>query len=114
VQEARTVRRNPNSMATQVREMPELELAMLKRSVDEIAAGCERCGHCNRTPLVGERVYLYAGGGMLCELCRTLRRERPMQSRLVHGPEFGHAVRIRITDARDGAATAGADPADPS
>jgi hypothetical protein len=90
-------------MATQVREMPELELAMLRRSVDEIAAGCERCGHCHRTPLVGERVYLYARAAMLCELCRALRSERPLESRLIHGPEFGHAVRIRITDARDAA-----------
>jgi hypothetical protein len=87
-------------MATQVREMPSLELAMLKRSVHEIGAGCERCDHCHRTPLVGERVYVYAGGVMRCELCRALRREAPLQSRQIHGPEFGHAVRIRITDTR--------------
>jgi hypothetical protein len=47
---------------------------------------------------VGERVYLYEADGMLCELCRALRREPPASSRLVHGPEFGHAV--RITDQR--------------
>jgi hypothetical protein len=87
-------------MGTQIREMPELELAMLKRSVGELAADCERCGHCHRTPLVGERVYLYASGMMLCELCRTVRHQAPVESRLVHGPEFGHAVRIRITDVR--------------
>lgn len=73
---------------------------MLRRSVGEIGAACERCEHCRRTPLVGERVYLYAAGRMLCELCRALTRDRPVDSRLVHGPEFGHAVRIRITDAR--------------
>jgi len=80
--------------------MPALELAMLKRSVGAIAAGCERCDRCHRTPLVGERVYVYDAGRMLCELCRGLRREPPTGSRLVRGPEFGHAVRIRITDQR--------------
>jgi hypothetical protein len=84
----------------QIREMPELERAMLRRSVEEIAADCERCAHCRRTPLVGERVYLFGAGRILCELCRTVAREQPVDSRLVHGPEFGHAVRIRITDAR--------------
>ena len=80
--------------------MPALELAMLKRSVGAIAAGCERCDRCHRTPLVGERVYVYDAGRMLCELCRAGRREPPTASRIVHGPEFGHAVRIRITDQR--------------
>ena len=88
-------------MAIEIREMPQLERAMLKRSVDTISAGCERCGHCRRTPLVGERVYVYAGGSMLCELCRTLKRDTPVSTRMIHGPEFGHAVRIRITDARE-------------
>jgi hypothetical protein len=83
--------------------MPEFELAMLKRSVGAIAAGCERCERCHRTPLVGERVYVYASGAMLCELCRSFKRDTPVSTRLVHGPEFGHAVRIRITDARDAA-----------
>jgi hypothetical protein len=35
---------------------------------------------------------------MLCDLCRALRPEEPVSSRLVHGPAFGHAV--RITDQR--------------
>lgn len=80
--------------------MPDLELALLRRSVGAIAAGAERCGHCRRTPLVGERIYLYESGEMLCELCRALRRERPAVSRTVHSPELGNAVRIRITDRR--------------
>ena len=87
-------------MRDSVRDMSELELAMLKRSVGAIAAGCERCAHCHRTPLVGERVYVYEADRILCELCRVLRRDPPSDSRLVHGPEFGHAVRIRITDQR--------------
>ena len=85
-------------METTVRDMPALELALLRRGVDELAAGCERCRHCHRTPLIGERVYVYEGGGMLCELCRSLERRPPTASRIVHGPEFGHTM--RITDHR--------------
>lgn len=78
--------------------MPALELALLRRGVDELAAGCERCGHCGRTPLVGERVYVYESGTMLCELCRAVDVRQPVTSRLMHGPEFGHTM--RITDHR--------------
>jgi hypothetical protein len=85
-------------METTVRDMPALELALLRRGLDELAAGCERCRHCRRTPLIGERVYVYEGGEMLCELCRTLERHRPAASHIVHGPEFGHTM--RITDRR--------------
>jgi hypothetical protein len=81
--------------------MPDLELALLRRSVDEMAAGCERCGRCHRTPLIGEKVYTYESGAVLCELCRALAREAPLESRLVHGPEFGHTM--RITDHRTAA-----------
>jgi hypothetical protein len=84
--------------------MPELELALLRRSVGAMAAGCEHCGRCNRIPLVGERVYMYESGEMLCELCRALRRDPPAVSRLVHHPELGNAVRIRITDRRSATA----------
>jgi hypothetical protein len=76
------------------REMPDLELALLRRSLDEMAAGSERCRHCHRTPLIGERVYAYDGDAILCELCRALERKPPSSSRIVHGPEFGHTMRI--------------------
>ena len=52
---------------------------------------------CHRTPLIGERVYVYEGGGMLCELCREVE-PGAAASRIVHGPEFGHT--LRITDHR--------------
>jgi hypothetical protein len=42
--------------------MPDLELALLHRGLDDIAAGCERCRRCRRAPLIGERVYTYASG----------------------------------------------------
>jgi hypothetical protein len=72
----------------------QLELALLRRGVDQRAAGRERCGRCERTPLIGERVYVYRGGSILCELCRVLERETPLQSRIMHGPEFGHTMKI--------------------
>jgi len=84
-------------MGTPVREMPALELALLRRGVDELSAGCERCERCQRTPLIGERVYVYDSGTILCELCRVLGHE-PLSSRIIHGPEFGHTM--RITDNR--------------
>jgi hypothetical protein len=78
--------------------MRELELALLRQGVSDMAAGCERCGHCQRTPLIGERVYVYDREEILCELCRSLRRQPPQDSRIIHGPEFGHTM--RITDHR--------------
>jgi hypothetical protein len=85
-------------MAASLREMLELELALLRRGLDERLAGSERCTCCNRTPLVGERVYVYASGVIACELCRERQPEAPLGTRVVHGPEFGHTM--RITDQR--------------
>jgi hypothetical protein len=86
------------SMATSVREIPELELALLRRGLNERSAGSERCGKCHRTPLIGERVYVYDSGLVACELCRQNQEAEPAASRTVHGPEFGHSM--RITDQR--------------
>jgi hypothetical protein len=81
-----------------LRDILELELALLRRGMDERDEGRERCHHCHRTPLIGEQVYLYERGSVLCELCRAGQRIAPLESRLVHGPAFGHT--IRITDRR--------------
>ncbi len=87
-----------SAMARELRDMAGLELALLRRGVTAMAAGCERCQECGRTPLIGERVYTYASGTALCELCRQVKRETPVTSHVVHGPEFGHTM--RITDQR--------------
>jgi hypothetical protein len=76
------------------RDMDELELALLRRGLDELSAECERCSVCRRSPLIGERIYGYASGAIVCELCKASRPEAPLNSRLVHGPEFGHTLRI--------------------
>ena len=70
------------------------ERALLRKSVEELSDGRPRCVHCHRTPLVGERVYLYAER-LVCELCRPRRREPPQRSELVHSPEHKRAVRVR-------------------
>ncbi len=85
-------------MEQTIRDILELELALLRKGIDERLAGSERCTCCRRTPLVGERVYVYASGTIACELCRGRQRDAPLQARTVHGPEFGHTM--RITDQR--------------
>jgi hypothetical protein len=59
-------------------------LVTLERpSVRALGAGRQRCAHCRRTPLVGERVFFY-GERMVCALCRHLRREPPGREDIVH------------------------------
>ena len=77
---------------------PELQLALVRRAADRRDADSERCRGCRRTPLVGERIYLDEQGGVYCELCRALEHEPLVRSRIVHGPEFGHTM--RLTDHR--------------
>jgi hypothetical protein len=85
-------------MTAYMRETADLELALLRRGVDERVAESERCGRCRRTPLIGESIYFYERGTMLCELCRQTENDVPVSSGLVHGPAFGHTM--RITDRR--------------
>jgi hypothetical protein len=76
----------------------DLELALLRRGVVARAGSIERCGRCQRTPLIGERVYIYERGVVRCELCRGVEHHPPAGSHVMHGPEFGHT--IRVTDRR--------------
>ncbi len=91
-------RGEPRPVATTYREMPELELALLRRGLEDMAAETEHCRRCQRTPLIGERVYALGSGAIVCELCRDRSEEALVESRVVHGPEFGHTM--RITDQR--------------
>lgn len=81
-------------MTSSLRDTLDLELALLRKGLDERLAGSERCTCCNRTPLVGERVYVYESGVIACALCRARQRESPLGTRTVRGPEFGHTMRI--------------------
>lgn len=81
-------------MDAEVRERLALELQLMRRGLDDRAAASERCGRCDRIPLVGEHVHVYADR-VLCELCSEREREGPLTIRLVHGPAFGRAIKIR-------------------
>jgi hypothetical protein len=73
----------------------QLERLLLRRGVGALVADRHRCKDCGRTPLVGERVHLYERSkGIVCELCRPLRREHPAASELVRHSEHGHTVRL--------------------
>jgi len=74
--------------------MAELELALLRRGVDQRAAARECCSRCERSPLIGERVYVYGPDRILCELCRERERKAPTSSRVVHTAAFGQTIRI--------------------
>lgn len=76
------------------REMEALELALLRAGVEERVAERDRCSGCNRTPLIGEHVYRYDEHTVVCELCRSLEPGPPATPQLVHGPAFGHTIRI--------------------
>jgi hypothetical protein len=78
------------------REIRELELALLRRGMHERDARRQGCARCHRTPLVGERVYASDSDSdsLVCELCRSREADPPGQWSLVHGPEFGHTLRL--------------------
>ena len=76
------------------RVMQDLELALLREGIEQRIAGGERCSRCARTPLIGERVYRYEHHALVCELCRSLEADPPLAAELVHGPAFGHTIRV--------------------
>jgi hypothetical protein len=83
-------------MATPVTHVEQLERHLLRRGVGALEADRERCADCGRTPLTGEHVHLYDGrhSGVICELCRMLRRDSPVASELVRHSEHGQTVRL--------------------
>jgi hypothetical protein len=83
-------------MAGATKDADQLERLLLRRGVGALEADRERCADCGRTPLTGEHVHLYdgRGGGLVCELCRTLRRQPPIASEIVRHCEHGHTVRL--------------------
>ena len=83
-----------------VARQPLIEALLLRKSVGALASGRRRCLHCGRTPLVGEHVYFYAGPQgagerLVCELCRSERRESPARSEIVRSAEQERRVRRR-------------------
>jgi hypothetical protein len=81
-------------MQPTIGDTPGLELALLRRSLAGLSDDYPRCGRCRRTMLIGERVYEYPSDELRCELCRTRERTAPADSHTVHGPAFGHSIRV--------------------
>jgi hypothetical protein len=81
-------------MQSRIRNMPELELALLRRSLGDIAGKVEHCQGCHRALLIGERVYEYDDGELRCALCRDRERRAPAQSRTVHTAAHGNSIRM--------------------
>jgi hypothetical protein len=96
-QEAGARRRNPRAtMASPVTHVEQFERFLLRRGVGVLEADRHRCTDCGRTPLIGEHIHLYDGRrqGIVCELCRPLRREPSVATEIVRHSEHGHAVRL--------------------
>ena len=73
----------------------QLERFLLRRGVGVLVAGRDRCVDCGRTPLIGEHVHLYGSRAeIVCELCRSLRREPPAITETVRHTERGQTVRL--------------------
>jgi hypothetical protein len=83
-------------MAHSLRDSDAFERILLRRGVGALTADRHRCADCERTPLIGERIYVYDSGRVVCELCRALRRERPQGSEVVRHGEHGHTVRLTV------------------
>ena len=75
---------------------PDLEAALLRKSVGNLTAGRTTCADCGRTPLVGERMYRFGRAASVCALCTPLRDGEPDATELVLNFERGITVR-RIT-----------------
>jgi hypothetical protein len=73
----------------------DFERVFFRAAVDELSADRAHCSDCGRTPLVGEDVYRYERGAVVCELCRMLRCDAPESTERVRHSEFGQAVRLR-------------------
>jgi hypothetical protein len=80
----------------------ELELQIMRNSISALVAERPHCHDCRRTPLTGERVFLY-GDEPVCELCRPLRRDEPTRTVPVRGWEHGTAVRPTVRASRNAA-----------
>jgi hypothetical protein len=71
-----------------------LETALLRRSLGGSDSYTEACNDCQREMLIGERVYEYETGALRCELCRHRAHSDAVNSHTVHGPAFGHSIRV--------------------
>jgi hypothetical protein len=84
-------------MSSPTGDVEQLERFLLRRGVGSLTADRHRCTDCRRTPLVGEHVHMYERhSGIVCELCRQLRRDSPLATEIVRHSELGHTVRLTV------------------
>jgi len=83
-------------MASPGTNVEQFQRMLLRQGVGTLEADRHSCADCGRSPLIGEVVHLYEGrsGGVVCELCRQLRREAPVATASVRHSVHGHAVRL--------------------
>jgi hypothetical protein len=77
----------------------DLERELLRKGVGALEAGRHCCADCGRTPLVGERIFRYRGGDVVCALCARERDAEPEAVDLVRHSERGHTVRLVLRHA---------------
>jgi hypothetical protein len=84
------------SMTISAAHVEHLERVLLRRGVGALEADRFRCADCGRTPLIGEQVHIYEGRRrrVVCDLCRSARREAPAASEPVRHAEHGSSVRL--------------------
>jgi len=70
-----------------------LELQLLRKGLGALTRDRHACEDCGRTPLPGERVYLYGEETLVCALCRPVRRQEPVRIEVVHHMEHERTVR---------------------
>jgi hypothetical protein len=78
------------------RPLPDLGRWLLRSGVRRLTAGRDECAVCRRSPLVGERVGVYADGHVVCALCAKHQRREPDRIELVRHSELGHAVKPAV------------------
>lgn len=86
--------RAPRPQSQTVGDTPQLEMALLRRSLSGLTAQVERCGRCERHLLTGERVFEYGAGEVRCSICSGRERREPADSHRVHTSAFGSSMRI--------------------
>jgi hypothetical protein len=60
--------------------MPDISPLLIRSCVAATAPVAERCGHCRRTPLAGERLHRLDTGRALCDLCFASLPEEQRQA----------------------------------
>jgi hypothetical protein len=68
----------PDPRDLQEHHAPELELQLLRHGIVDMAADRMRCSRCGRSPLVGERLHVFAAAPEdqhICDLCLEQARK---------------------------------------